>query len=311
MHTSALRKLLNAAGVAAALFLGPGAPDASAEPLGSVGLDDARLDPRPYDQVRQLTAHNAFALGVPLDEQLRRGVRSLEIDAHRDKRWRASLDDDFYVYHVDLPLLDGSVCPRLSSCLDQVAAFHRAHPRHAVLTLFVDVKDPLGARGADALDALVRARFDAASLETPRELLARCPGARDLRDAVTAPGCGWPSVESLRGKVLVAITGGDLCQPDSRPAAYLRGDGARVAFAAPNVHEACASHRGDGPLARASVFFNMDYDHRGESRAVAAIHGVGRVYYGGVLGGLDAPWAWNAARSTGAQLLASDRLDWR
>jgi hypothetical protein len=311
MHAPKLRKLLNALGVALAALVGPAIPDASAEPLGEAALDDGRVDARRYDEVRQPTAHNAYALAWSLDEQLRRGVRSLEIDAHRSKRWRAPLEDDFFVYHVDLPLFDGSVCARLSSCLDQVAAFHRRAPRHSVLTLFVDVKEPLGDHGADALDALLRARFDEGSLFTPAALMATCQGARDLRDAVGLPRCGWPTVEALRGKVIVALTGGDLCAPGSRLAAYLRGPRTRPAFVAPNVHEGCPSHREAGPLARDAVFFNMDYDHRDEARAVAASHAIGRVYYGGVLGGLDAAWAWNAARAAGAQLLATDRLDWR
>lgn len=311
MHARKLRKLLNALGVALAALVGPSIPDASAEPLGAAALDDGRVDARRYDEVRQPTAHNAYALAWSLDEQLRRGVRSLEIDAHRRERLRPALDDDFYVYHVDLPLLDGSVCARLSTCLDQVAAFHRAAPRHSVLTLFVDVKDRLGERGADALDALVRARFGAGSLYSPANLMAGCRGARDLRDAVERPRCGWPTVEALRGKVIVALTGGDLCAPAAPLATYLRGPRTRPAFVAPNVHDGCPSHLEEGPLARDAVFFNMDYDHRELARAVAASHAIGRVYYGGVLGGLDAPWAWNAARAAGAQLLATDRLDWR
>jgi hypothetical protein len=304
------RRVLSLAGIAALAFLGPSIPEADAEALDGSGLEDARVDLRRYDEVQQATVHNAYALGMPLDEQLRRGARSVEIDAWRTKRFHRALDDDFYVYHVDIPLLDGSVCARMSGCLDQIASFHRASPRHAVLTVFLDVKDPL-LDGGDTLDALVRARFDEKSILTPRDLVASCEGARDLRDAVSGR-CQWPTVESMRGKVMFVLTGGNVCQPGARLAEYANGGlDRRVGFIAPNVDETCATHRESSALANAAVFFNLDYDHRDEALAIKARHAVGRVYYGGVIGGLDAPWSWNAAKRAGAQFLATDRLDWR
>ncbi len=68
----------------------------------------------------------------------------------------------------------------------------------------------------------------------PAELLAACPGATTLQEAVTAGECTWPRLEAWRGRVIVMLTGGDLGDPSGALASYVGGDaGARAAFVRP------------------------------------------------------------------------------
>ncbi len=264
----------------------------------------------PYDQAQELTIHNAYERPMSIGAQLGAGVRSLEIDVHATKRGRVTRAGDWYVYHVDLPTLDRTQCDRLSSCLDAIAAFHRAHPAHAPMTIFVDLKDDFGPghRPAD-LDRMLVARLGRGAMVTPADLTAACPSATNASGAVRT--CGFPTVAALRGRVLFALTGGGACQragPEAPLRAYAK-ERRRVAFIAPSLNNRCdlSATRRDAP---ATVFFNMDFAHRAEARAVGAAGLSARIYYGLLAGGLDLPAAFEEARATGATFLATDRLDW-
>ena len=270
------------------------------------------LDVVPFDRLQQTTIHNAFTADLPLDPLLALdGVRSVEIDLHAGKRFHRAMDRDWFVYHVDLPLLDLSSCDRLTACLDQVASHHARVASHAPITVFLDVKDPLvGGHDAATLDALIGERFDRSTVFTPRDLLAACPSATTLHDAVRAE-CGWPTIGALRGKMLFVLTGGDLCHASSPITGYVdyaKHAPSRLAFVAAGVTDSCAPGAGDG--GDDVVFFNIDFDHRDAVRSVLDSRAVARVYWGGLDGGLDAPEAWNAVRELGAQFLATDRLRW-
>ena len=265
-----------------------------------------------FDRLQQTTIHNAFAAGRPLGELLSiDGVHSVEIDLHAGKRFHHRLDHDWFVYHVDLPLLDGTSCDRLTTCLDAIGARHRALQTHAPITVFLDVKDPLlGDHDPATLDATIGARFDRSTIFAPRDLLAACPAATTLHDAVRAD-CDWPTIGALRGKVMFVLTGGDLCDASSPIAGYVdfaRRSPSRLAFVAAGVTDSCRPGDGDG--GDDVVFFNMDYDHRDAVRSVLDLRAIARVYWGGLDGGLDAPEAWNVVRQLGAQFLATDRLRW-
>lgn len=266
-----------------------------------------------FDRRRHPTVHNAYEQREGLREQLdRRGVRSLELDLHAGKTGRRAPRGEWLVYHRDFPGLDGTSCRTLSECLAHVEAFHRATPMHEVITLFLDMKDGFGdaAHRPDALDDRLRASLDAAALWGPTQALARCPGAATLRDAVTG-ACGWPTMGELRGRVVVVLTGAGLCQRRSRLDDYVAGGAdahRRAAFVAPNLDGSCtfSPHADAAPHA---VFFNLDVQSLAQARHVAAAGLVGRAYHGGLTGGLDDAPTWRFAARSGAQFLATDRLD--
>jgi len=264
-----------------------------------------------FNQVQQKTIHNAYAQALSIRHLLDAGARSLEIDAHIGKRGHDRMTRDWFVYHVDIPLFDSSSCPRLSECLDAVASFHEKNRGHFPITLFLDLKDPFegDSHSPDDIDALVRSRFDAASLYTPGNLQAACPGAVSLSEAVRAP-CSWPTVGSMRDKIVVVLTGGTACGGDSRLATYVE-DGKRaadrLAFVAPNVDEGCGitTYTREKPFA---IFFNMSWPFRHLAGVVRDLGMIGRVYYGGTTGGLDDPETWNEAKRQRAHFLATDEM---
>jgi hypothetical protein len=270
-----------------------------------LGSDDAR-----FNEVQQKSIHNSFEQDEGIVDQLRVvGVRSLELDVHNSKFARGNLDGDWYVYHADAPLLDDSRCERLSDCLAALADFHAANPHHAPVTIFIDLKDEfrLGQSPRD-LDRRLRVHFGEDALLTPRDLLAACPGATTLREAVRAP-CGWPRLGSMHGRFLFVLTGGSSCRAGTRLDDYgSRGSEVTTAFIAPDVDDDCdlASYGG----AADTLFFNLDWAHRSISRAVHWAGGISRVYYGGLTGGLNTASVWNDAKAGLANFLVTDRLRW-
>ncbi|RYE94766.1 MAG: hypothetical protein EOO75_01095 [Myxococcales bacterium] len=282
------------------------------------GFGGVRHDPEaatPFDRWQQKSVHNAFDQGESVPEQLEQHrFRSVEFDVHNGKRGRRSLHGDWYVYHADFPGFDGSSCTTLGTCLEQVNAWHQAHADHDVLTLFIDLKDDFApGHDPDLLDRkLTQGLDDGAALLRPRSVLSRCPGATTLREAVTG-GCGWPTLGELRGKIIVALTGGDMCTRSSKLNAYAGSSevaAGRAAFVAPNVSRACpfAGHDQRAPQA---ILFNLDHTNVTQAASIARAGLVSRAYYGGLTGGLDDARAWDDARTAGAQFLATDRIDQR
>jgi hypothetical protein len=182
----------------------------------------------PYDQVAQKSIHNAYAMAEALIDQLVYfGIRSLELDLRANppegpcsqELWP---DNDWFVYHTILERR----CRRLSDCLRLLRAYHDAVPGHEVITLSLELKGNDGGacgrvfpserhnrRGdvhrqtPEGLDARLLAALGKDLLYTPADLLARCPGAATLQQAVAR--CGWPDVDELRGRFIVSVLGWD------------------------------------------------------------------------------------------------------
>jgi hypothetical protein len=288
----------------------PEAPLAAASPPALAQERDPQgASALPYDQVVQKSSHNSYGRHEPLFDQLvYHRIRSLELDVHRTKGNAGPIAGDWFVYHQDVLFGRRSSCTRLSDCLRQIAAFHAAVPDHEVVTVFVDLKDSFQSGHApDDLDDALARGLGRDVLVTPRDLLARCPDARTVRDAV-AGACAFPSLGELRGKIVVAVTGGSACDRKSRVSAYAGAEpNARLAFAAPNVDARCpVSAIDETPHV---VFVNMTAGAR--ARAVEARRRglVARVYNGGMTGGIAKRSVWEAARAAGAQHLATDRVN--
>ncbi|HEY8074975.1 MAG TPA: Ca2+-dependent phosphoinositide-specific phospholipase C, partial [Labilithrix sp.] len=269
------------------------------------GPDGARA---PYDRAVMKTTHNAYERDEPLFDQLVwHRIRSVELDVHLDKGGERAKDGAWFVYHADVPTMRSTSCTALADCLGQIAAYHDAVPKHEVLTVFLDLKDgfPRGHTPEDLDDAIVHT-LGRDVLVTPRDLRERCPAATSLRDAVSG-ACSFPTLAELRGKVMLAVTGGSLCRGGTHVARYGREADARVAFLAPDVGDSCPFESyADRPEA---ILFNMDFDGRGRAVDVRRAGLVARVYFGGSTGGLDSEEDFRAARRSGAQLLATDKVN--
>jgi hypothetical protein len=273
-------------------------------PASSAGLDV------PYDQVVQKSVHNAYARFEPLLDQLvYHRVRSVEVDIHDSREGIDARRGDWFVYHGDQPFNRESSCTHLSDCLGQLAAFHATFPQHEVVTLWVDVKDDFDAahRPAD-LDRTITSALGRDNVVTPEDVVAACgrPGVTSVRDAVTG-GCSFPTLRTLRGKFIVAVTGGNSCNPTSAVSAY-GGDRplARTAFLAPGVNDDCPVEAYD--RRRDVVFLNLRLRERRRIPQIRARGMVARVYGNGI-SGVDDAEGFEAARAAGATHIATNRVN--
>lgn len=229
--------LFAAAALAAA---GPPPPRAmnDIQVVGSHNSFKARIPKAVMAKIRAAKPELAEALDyyhLPLDRQLDRGVRQLEIDIFADpqggryadpagERWAkaageatgfdraAMLRPGFKVFHIpDVDYL--STCVTLVRCLTVIDRWSRAHPRHLPIMLTINAADTpsttpgvgsplsLDDKGLlDALDAEIRSVLPGGRLITPDDVRG---GARDLHTAVRERG--WPTLEAARGRIFILL----------------------------------------------------------------------------------------------------------
>jgi hypothetical protein len=252
-----------------------------------------------YNEVYQHSTHNAYEAPKPsLREQLGRfHIHSLEIDIHTGKGpGNPAPPGGWFVYHM-YGIKEESSCPTLAACLGELAAWHRAAPRHEVVTIFVDLKDGFGqGHGPAELDAAFRAALGTAIM-SPSELARPCAGP--LRSALAQ--CKWPELTRLRGTFLFVLTGSD-----DQLLAYQRGGGG-LAFIAPEISSPAgiAAH----PTA---IFFNLNSDHFVVGRDIMAAGHVSRVYYYNtplIVHGINDANNWSIAVNNSIHHIATDELD--
>lgn len=163
---------------------------------------------------------------LPLELQLARGVRGLELDVYHDpqggryahadlpaEQAQARRGAGFKVMHLaDIDYR--SSCQPFVACLQLLHAWSRAHPRHVPVVIQLNAKDEPSAPGEvqplpfdtpafDALDAEIRSVFPADMLVTPDDVQGDYPS---LREAVLAHR--WPTLGQARGKFLFALDEG-------------------------------------------------------------------------------------------------------
>ena len=177
----------------------------------------AAVDALRLHQVQVIGTHNSYHVRkqpangragdwnyshAPLDVQLDRGVRSLELDLH----WK---NGEFEVFHV--PLVDeGTTCRSLADALATVRKWSDAHPRHVPISFLFELKKEgpgldkrikeVDSAGLDQLDNLLKEAFPPARRIAPDDVRA---GAATLRAAVEQHG--WPKLSDVRGKVFFIL----------------------------------------------------------------------------------------------------------
>jgi len=304
----------------AATEVPPGTPDGGGNDDGGApgtpeggGNDDAGAEDQgsrtPYDRAVMKSTHNAYERDEPIFDQLVwHRIRSLEVDIHLEKGGTNAPAGAWFVYHEDQPFFRDTSCTMLADCLGQLKAFHAAVPAHEVVTLWIDLKDgPTAGHGASDLDAAITKVLGRDAVFAPADLVARCAGAKTLREAV-APPCGFPALGDLRGKFVVAVTGGTGCDGGGNVARYVgTTPNERLAFGAPNIDAACDAAKYDERPGY--VFVNMPYDERGRAGDARKRGLVARIYKGGLPGGLDSAPDFEGAKAAGAQHLATDKVN--
>ncbi len=253
--------------------------------------DDPDDAPR-YSQVRQKSAHNAYQRHEAIIDQLvYHQVRSIELDIHVDQTFDDPGPGDWLVYHQDI-LDDETQCRLLSDCLEDLGAFADAWPEHEVVTLWIDVKDDWDGDHTPAdLDAIVQAQLGSV-LFSPDDLRDACPAADSLADASVT--CGWPSTTALRGRVIVALTGGDVASA-STPLGRYATEGT-TAFVAPSIADATAL---DEPHPDVAIY-NTNVADVDVAAMAAAAGFVVRAW------GIEDAAQWAEAEAAGVHHLATD-----
>lgn len=269
----------------------------------SSGAGGASVGPR-FHEVRAKSSHNAYKRDeAVIDQLVYHRVRSLEFDIHTDKLGWPSQSADWYVYHDALSTQTS--CHRLSDCLNELRAFHDAVPAHEVISLVLDVKSDFKAGQVPAdLDALIGSTFPNSMVYRPADALAACPAATSLRDAV-AGACRWPTLASLRGKLIILLTGGDSCTTTSHVTQYAANateTSQRSAFIAPNIHTLCPWSSYANARDHIAIF-NMAALDAGHALDVHQAGLVGRVW------GLNTATSWGVAFNNRAQLLSTDKVN--
>jgi hypothetical protein len=262
-----------------------------------------------YNQVRQISSHNSYdRCGLnplrcspkgSLEQQADVGVRSFELDLWSQGRGPGAADPppaDWAVFHATNMRHGGDHCERLSQCLQKLRGWHEAHPGHEVITLWLELKRGWSNGHSPAeLDRRLQAQLGDTMLRPP-QLMARCPRARSLQEALRS--CQWPTLDELRGKVLVVLMGNNRAARD-----YLEtvdGGRSRPCFVAPELAGSGASTLRDWPGA---VFFNLhNTDGMAGARLAFSENLVSRVWR------LDGTSEWQEAREGRAHHLATDAV---
>ncbi len=138
---------------------------------------------------------------APLDTQLDRGVRSLELDVYHDPAGTK-------VMHV--PRYDeGTNCKTFVEGLRTVQKWSAAHRNHVPILILVELKYeaipfvnvlPFDAKALDQLDSEIRSVYGPDQLLVPDDV--RKEGLT-LADSIRQQG--WPLLEKVRGKVMLVL----------------------------------------------------------------------------------------------------------
>ncbi len=242
-----------------------------------------------YSDVRQTSAHNAFQRHEAIFDMLVwHRIRSLELDIHVGKTFESTIDGEWYVYHTDITD-DETSCVHLGDCLEEIEVHAHGVPEHEVVTVWIDLKDPWDdTHGPAELDARITGVLGD-RVFTPAELQARCPGADSVQAAALDPACGWPTLDELRGRVIVVLTGGGGTLADY--------DGTR-AFVAPDVADVAAMGEWPG-----TAFFNESVEGLSNAAEIAAAGGIVRVY------GLDDEAAWQDGLAADVHHFGTDMVN--
>jgi len=163
-----------------------------------------------------------------------------------------------------------------------LCAFHLAVPDHEVVTLWLDLKDSFNTTGnhtPEALDRLLVSKLGRDAIWGPPDLIGT---ETNLQAAVAS--YGWPPLDQLRGKFMIACTTGDLSSPTSHLNQYVdngKTANQRLAFVAPEI-----SSSNQISQFNYAVFFNLDSSHTSLGSDIASAGFISRAY------GLDNQKSW-------------------
>jgi hypothetical protein len=168
------------------------------------------------DQIYYAQPHNSYQHSSKLTNWLDAGYRTLEIDVIDRGDWEKEAKGPYVAHDLNPMNANCSAAKddRLGDCLSDIVGWmdRNAAAIKEPILVFVDMKaswDPASAWKSDEvamLDDFVR-KYLGNRLFTYRELLATL-GSQPNRTGLKA--LGWPTLEQLKGKVIVVFTGGHI-----------------------------------------------------------------------------------------------------
>jgi hypothetical protein len=162
--------------------------------------------------------HNTYDYGSTLTSWLDQGFRSVELDVIDKEDWESDPNGPYVSHDTASGNKNCSGNPdRLGHCLTDIKNWLDTHPSAGPILVFVDMKaswDPLNAWNNDEVGFLDDKVYSllGTRLYTGNNLYQYAAGAaypgtgKSLRQAVSEQG--WPLLQALVGKVIVAYTGG-------------------------------------------------------------------------------------------------------
>jgi hypothetical protein len=200
----------------------------------------------PYDEVAQIACHNCYDKQyAPNFYDVLNTIKTVEIDFYDTKNSNQDGRKNGYWYvrhkqdgsssgNENNCVGNGTGSSGLQACLEDVVRWHNDHPGHDVITVIFDKKQDWGEhRQPVDLDALITYVIPYDTRYKPSSLQGDDPS---LRTAVSKKS--WPRMSELRGKIILALTGGKDGHPNQTQSEYVaaRGKGAEM-FVAPKTDE--------------------------------------------------------------------------
>ncbi|MGF6229689.1 hypothetical protein QFZ27_003644 [Inquilinus ginsengisoli] len=225
------RSALFGAAVAAALLLSAGASAEvpAGQPLAGTTTYNAAYWSRPHNAYEKVH----FAR---LTDVLDRGNQVVEIDVYDNSGFPVKHDPGNSNTDNNCK---GGAGGLLQDCLRDIKAWSDAHPGHLPITVQFDLKPSLGLWGWDAgymsaLNTLVATELGVKVYKP--ETLRAFTGYASLREGVYR--AGWPTVDSLRGRIILQMMGGPIGDKNDTQEEYVNqfGSAAQI-FVCPEAHE--------------------------------------------------------------------------
>lgn len=217
------------------------------------------------------------------------GPKLIEIDVWTlFRRWIVAHDLPFFAASNNNCIRGTAQNQDLGVCLDNIAAWHAAHPNHPLIIVKVELKNGFAASsgfGPAQFDALIHARLGDPALYRPADLLTRPDGSRFADLDAAAAADNWGTLAATRGRFLfLAQTGTfeegnplDTLHTDVEYGGYLRGaPAAAVAFPVIKRGSATGDPRLNFPADLRPWFVSIDTDGAG----FVALPATTRAFYG-------------------------------
>src|SRR5437764_5029028 len=250
--------------------------------------DDAAYNATPYNELFQVACHNCYDKGTVSSYaktfyEVLNKTNFVEIDFWDYKNSDGGAQPHhWFVRHEKTAgksgndnncTGDGQGTNDLRACLGDVARWSNDHPGHNLITVNLDKKQDWGTdRQPPDLDQLITEVIPADKIYMPSQLKHTYSSLR-----VAAANQGWPTLSTMKGKILFMLSGGREDHHNQTQHKYLESRGnAAVIFVAPDTDEisdvTSNPNEFNDTTAMNVVFYNIKYGKGDLASMTSAIH---------------------------------------